>query len=136
VRLCELLNRPEWPRDPEYADDTARVRNKTKLAAAIESVTVNRPRQHWLDLLDANGIPCGPINDYAQVFADPQIAAREMAVEVDHPTLGRIRTLGSPIKMSATPPIVRRRAPLLGEHTAEVLREAGLTDEEIKKLRS
>jgi crotonobetainyl-CoA:carnitine CoA-transferase CaiB-like acyl-CoA transferase len=139
VRLCELLNRPEWPRDPEYADDTARVRNKTKLAAAIETVTVAKPRQYWLDLLDANGIPCGPINDYAQVFGDPQIVAREMAVEVDHPTLGRIRTLGSPIKMSATPPLVGRRAPLLGEHTEEVLRDAGLTDEEIaalKKLRS
>jgi crotonobetainyl-CoA:carnitine CoA-transferase CaiB-like acyl-CoA transferase len=136
ARLCELLNRPEWPRDPEYADDTARVRNKAKLAAAIESVTVTRPRQHWLDLLDSNGIPCGPINDYAQVFADPQIAAREMSVEIEHPTLGRMRTLGSPIKMSATPPLVGRRAPLLGEHTEEVLREAGLSDEEITELSS
>jgi crotonobetainyl-CoA:carnitine CoA-transferase CaiB-like acyl-CoA transferase len=135
ARLCELLNRPEWSSDPDFADDTARVRNKSKLATAIESVTLGRPRQHWLDLLDANGIPCGPINDYAQVFADPQIAAREMAVEVDHPTLGRIRTLGSPIKMSVTPPLVGRRAPLLGEHTAEVLREAGLSDEEIARLK-
>ncbi len=136
ARLCDLLNRPEWSSDPDFAGDTARVRNKSKLAAAIESVTLERPRQHWLDLLDANGIPCGPINDYAQVFADPQIAAREMAVEVDHPTLGRIRTLGSPIKMSATPPVVRRRAPLLGEHTEQVLREAGLTDEEIARVAS
>jgi crotonobetainyl-CoA:carnitine CoA-transferase CaiB-like acyl-CoA transferase len=136
VRLCELLNQPEWPRDPEYADDTARVRNKAKLAAAIESVTITRPRQHWLDLLDSNGIPCGPINDYAQVFADPQIAAREMSVEIEHPTLGRMRTLGSPLKMSGTPPLVGRRAPLLGEHTEEVLREAGLGDEEITELRN
>ncbi len=136
ARLCELLNRPEWSSDPDFADDTARVRNKSKLAAAIETVTLERPRQHWLDLFDANGIPCGPINDYAQVFADPQIAAREMAVEVDHPTLGRIRTLGSPIKMSATPPVVGRRAPLLGEHTGQVLREAGLTDEEIARMAS
>ncbi len=82
------------------------------------------------------GFPCGPINDYAQVFADPQIAARGMAVEIDHPTLGRIRTLGSPIKMSATPPVVGRRAPLLGEHTEEVLREAGLSDEEIARVAS
>ena len=136
IRLCELLNRPEWAGDPDYADDTTRVRNKKKLAATIESVTIDRPRQHWLDLFDANGIPCGPINDYAQVFADPQIVAREMAVEVDHPTLGRIRTLGSPIKMSATPPVVGRRAPLLGEHTEEVLREAGLSAGEILQLTS
>ena len=136
IRLCELLNRPEWAGDPDYADDTTRVRNKKKLAATIESVTIERPRQHWLDLFDANGIPCGPINDYAQVFADPQIVAREMAVEVDHPTLGRIRTLGSPIKMSATPPVVGRRAPLLGEHTEEVLREAGLSAGEILQLTS
>jgi formyl-CoA transferase len=138
-RLCELLDRPEWASDPEFADDTNRVRNKAKLAAAIESVTLERPRQYWLELLERDGIPCGPINDYAQVFADPQIVAREMAVDVDHPTLGRIRTLGSPLKMSATPPIVGRRAPLLGEHTEEVLREAGFTNEEIdeiNKLRS
>jgi formyl-CoA transferase len=134
VRLCELLNRPEWSGDPDYADDTARVRNKAKLAAAIEIVTLEQPRQHWLDLFDANGIPCGPINDYAQVFADPQVVARGMAVEVEHPTLGRIRTLGSPIKMSETPPLVGRRAPLLGEHTAEVLREEGFSDEEIARL--
>jgi crotonobetainyl-CoA:carnitine CoA-transferase CaiB-like acyl-CoA transferase len=133
-RLCELLNRAEWSDDPDYADDTARVRNKAKLAAAIETVTLEQPRQHWLDLFDANGIPCGPINDYAQVFADPQIAARRMAVDVEHPTLGRIRTLGSPIKMSATPPLVGRRAPLLGEHTGEVLREAGFSAEEIAQL--
>ena len=135
-RLCELLNRAEWSDDPDYADDTARVLNKAKLAAAIETVTREQPRQHWLDLFDANGIPCGPINDYAQVFADPQVVARGMAVEVEHPTLGRIRTLGSPIKMSETPPLVGRRAPLLGEHTAEVLREEGFSDEEIARVKS
>jgi crotonobetainyl-CoA:carnitine CoA-transferase CaiB-like acyl-CoA transferase len=135
LRLCELLDRPQWATEADYADDTARVRNKVKLAAAIETVTLEQPRQHWLDLFDANGIPCGPINDYAQVFADPQVVARGMAVEVEHPTLGRIRTLGSPIKMSETPPLVGRRAPLLGEHTAEVLREEGFSDEEIAALK-
>jgi crotonobetainyl-CoA:carnitine CoA-transferase CaiB-like acyl-CoA transferase len=134
IRLCELLNRPEWASDPAFVDDTNRVRNKAKLAAAIETVTIEQPRQFWLDLFDENGIPCGPINDYAQVFADPQVTARGMAVEVEHPTLGRIRALGSPIKMSETPPLVGRRAPLLGEHTEEVLREAGLSDQEIARL--
>ena len=126
-RLCEALGRPEWVRMPEYADNPSRVRNKAALAARIESVTVTQPRAHWLDECGRRDIPCGPINDYAAVFADPHIVAREMVVDVEHPTLGSMRALGSPIKMSATPPDVRRRAPRLGEHTEAVFREFGLT---------
>ena len=80
------------------------------------------------------GIPCGPINTYAEAFADPQVQARQMVVELDHPTLGRIRTLGSPIKMSETPPVVDRRAPLPRRAHREVLREAGFSEEEIEQL--
>jgi len=123
-RLCEILDRAEWLTDPRYANDTGRVKNREALATAIEAMTITKPRSHWLERFDANGLPCGPINDYAQVFADPQVVAREMVVETTHPTLGRLKTLGSPIKMSATPPDVSRRAPLLGEHTDEVLAEA------------
>ena len=94
-----------------------------------------QPRQHWLQAFDAADIPCGPINDYAQVFADPQVAAREMVLETDHPVLGRLRTLGSPIKLSATPADATRRAPLLGEHTDQILEEVGLSVEEIRELR-
>jgi crotonobetainyl-CoA:carnitine CoA-transferase CaiB-like acyl-CoA transferase len=93
-------------------------------------------RAHWLALLEANDIPCGPINDYAQVFADPQVLAREMVVETEHPTLGHLRTLGSPIKLGSTPPEVSRRAPQLGEHTNEVLQEAGFSSDEIATLRA
>jgi crotonobetainyl-CoA:carnitine CoA-transferase CaiB-like acyl-CoA transferase len=134
-RLCDVLGHTEWTTMPEFADNASRVRNREALAARIESMTAEQPRSHWLALLEANDIPCGPINDYAQVFADPQVLAREMVVEVDHPTLGHLRTLGSPLKMSGTPPDVRRRAPLLGEHTDAVLREAGFRDEEIAALR-
>jgi crotonobetainyl-CoA:carnitine CoA-transferase CaiB-like acyl-CoA transferase len=98
-------------------------------------VTVARPRHHWLSLLEAHDVPCGPINDYAQVFADPQVLAREMVVETQHPTLGHLKTLGSPIKLSATPPDVSRRAPQLGEHTDLVLEEAGFDRAEIARLR-
>jgi crotonobetainyl-CoA:carnitine CoA-transferase CaiB-like acyl-CoA transferase len=135
-RLCEVLGHAEWSADPAFADNASRVRHREALAAQIESITATQPCAHWLSLLEANDIPCGPINDYAQVFADPQVLARELVVETEHPTLGHLRTLGSPIKMSATPPDVSRRAPLLGEHTHEVLREAGLGDAEIAALRA
>jgi crotonobetainyl-CoA:carnitine CoA-transferase CaiB-like acyl-CoA transferase len=125
VRLCGLLGHPEWASEPDFRDDTHRVRNRAALAQRIESVTVGRPRAEWLALFTENDLPCGPINNYEQVFADPQVQARGMVVETEHPTLGTLRTLGSPVKWSITPPVVGRRAPLLGEHTEEVLREAG-----------
>jgi crotonobetainyl-CoA:carnitine CoA-transferase CaiB-like acyl-CoA transferase len=134
-RLCDVLGHSEWRQAPEFADNSSRVQNHDALAARIESITSRQPRAHWLDLLDRNDIPCGPINNYAQVLTDPQVVAREMVVEVDHPTLGHVKTLGSPIKMSETPVDVRQRAPLLGEHTIEVLREAGYDDREIDELR-
>ena len=134
ARVCELLGHPEWAADPEYADATRRVRNRAPLVARIEQITATEPRDHWLTALTKAGIPCGPINNYAETFADPQILARDMVVEVDHPALGTLKMPGSPIKMSETPPAPRRRAPLLGEHTREVLLEVGCTDEEIRQL--
>ena len=134
-RLCEVLHRADWTAMPEFADNASRVRHREALASRIEAITSLQPRSHWLTLFEAHDIPCGPINDYAQVFADPQVQAREMVVETEHPTLGTLRTLGSPIKLSATPPDVRRRAPRLGEHTEDVLSAAGLSDEEIAALR-
>ena len=122
-RICEVLGHPEWREMPEFLTDGMRIKNRADLAARIEAITATKPRAHWLELFDANNIPCGPINDYSQVFQDPQVLARELVVDVEHPTLGAIRALGSPIKLSATPPNVRRRAPLLGEHTEEVLTE-------------
>jgi crotonobetainyl-CoA:carnitine CoA-transferase CaiB-like acyl-CoA transferase len=133
-RLCEALGHPEWTQAEEFKTDGLRARHRVDLASKIESVTSARPHGHWLTLFDAHNIPCGPINDYAQVFNDPQVLARELVVEVDHPTLGPIRALGSPIKMSATPPDVGRRAPLLGEHSEEILREAGFSVTEIAEI--
>jgi len=134
-RLCDVLGHPEWTTMPEFADNASRVRNRDALAERIEDITCQQSRSHWLALLEANDIPCGPINNYEQVFADSQVRSREMVVEIDHPTLGRLRTLGSPLKMSDTPPDVRRRAPQLGEHTVVVLREAGFSDSEIAAMR-
>jgi crotonobetainyl-CoA:carnitine CoA-transferase CaiB-like acyl-CoA transferase len=135
VRLCGLLGHPEWTQRPEFTSDAGRVANRTTLAELIEGITSESPRRHWLDLFDANDIPCGPINDYEQMTQDPQVVARRMVVETEHPALGRLRTLGSPLKMSGTPPEPGRRAPLLGEHTTDVLLQAGYTEAEIAELR-
>jgi formyl-CoA transferase len=133
-RLCELLEHSEWIDDPAYLNATLRVRNRASLAERIERITVHHPRAHWLQTFDRAGIPCGPINDYAEAFANPQVVARDMVVHVEHPTLGPLRTVGAPVKMSETPPVANRRAPLLGEHTREVLREVDYSDDEILAL--
>ena len=133
-RLCNVLEHPEWLEQPNYASDTARVKNRLALATAIEAITSKRPCHHWLELFEQNEIPCGPINDYAEVARDPHIRSRDMIVETDHPTFGKIKTLGSPIKFSETPTQPNRPAPLLGEHTNEVLREHGYNAKQIAKL--
>jgi crotonobetainyl-CoA:carnitine CoA-transferase CaiB-like acyl-CoA transferase len=134
-RACELLGHPEWAELPEYADNASRVKNQRALAALIESITSARSCDNWLAAFGEAGVPCGPINDYAHVLNDPQIRARAMVLEIEHPTLGAQRALGSPIKMSATPANASTRAPLLGEHTDEVLHEAGFSSEEVVALR-
>ena len=133
-RLCDVLGHPEWARRPEFETAAKRVAARATLAELIEAVTRGATRRHWLDLFDANEIPSGPINDYDSAMRDPQILARGMVGETDHPTLGRLRTLGSPLKMSATPTDATRRAPLLGEHTRDVLLESGYSDREIDAL--
>ena len=134
-RLCGVLGHPEWSDAPEFVHNGDRVRNRAKLAELIEAIMSQQPCRHWLSAFEAAEIPCGPINDYASVFADPQVTARGMVLETDHPVLGRLRTLGSPLKMSATPADASRRAPLLGEHTDEILSEFGLSATEISALR-
>jgi crotonobetainyl-CoA:carnitine CoA-transferase CaiB-like acyl-CoA transferase len=129
--LCDLLGQPQWVKMPDFATAALRVQNRHVLTTRIETITLVKPMAHWLDRLNARGIPCGPINSYADAFANPQVQARQMVVSIDHPTLGEVKTLGSPIKMSETPPAVGRKVPQLGEHTQEVLKEAGFSDEEI-----
>jgi len=133
-KLATLVGHPEWIGDPRFASDGARVRHREALAALIDAVTVTATRAEWLTRLDAAGIPCGPILDYAEAFDTEQAVAREMAVTVDHPTLGRIRTLGTPLKLSRAPLDPRRRAPRLGEHTAAVLAELGYDAAAIAEL--
>jgi formyl-CoA transferase len=102
--------------------------------AELESALAARDTDDWVAALLEEGVPVGPIHDYAQVFDDPHTQAREMMVELEHPVEGTVRGLGIPVKLSDTPGSVRRAAPLLGEHTEEVLREAGVDDAAIKAL--
>ncbi len=134
-RLCEALGHPEWASTPEFADNAARVRHREALAERITTVMASEDRQHWLGLLERHKVPCGPINDYAEVMADPHVRARDLVVKTDHPTLGRIDTLGTPVKLSDTPLEPGRPAPTLGQHTDGLLAEVGYTEQEVLRLR-
>ena len=136
TKVARLLGHHEWLTDPRFASNSGRIAHRDELARLIESETATQPRAHWISELEAAGVPCGPILGYDDALTTPQATAREMALEVEHPTLGTLRTLGTPIKMSDTPLNPRRRAPLLGEHTDDVLAEAGYSADEIEQLRS
>ncbi len=135
-KLAALLGHPEWPADPRFATDAARVLHRETLAALIDAVTAADTRAEWLARFDAAGIPAGPILDYAEAFDSEQAAARAMSATVDHPALGRVRTIGTPLKLSATPLDPSGRAPLLGEHTEAVLRDLGYADDAVAALRA
>jgi formyl-CoA transferase len=135
ARLAALLGHDEWTRDRRFTTNTERVANSDVLASLIEEVTAKGTCAEWLSRLEQAGIPGGPINDLAQAFAHPQAVAREMSVAVDHPVLGPMRQLGTPIKMSAAPLNPHRRAPMLGEHTDAVLAWAGYSTDEVEMLR-
>jgi crotonobetainyl-CoA:carnitine CoA-transferase CaiB-like acyl-CoA transferase len=136
AKIARVLGHPEWISDDRLVTNDARIRHRDELAALVDAVTCREPMAFWLAALEQAGVPCGPILDYQAALATPQAQAREMTLDVAHPTLGSLRTLGTPIKMSATPLDPRRRAPLLGEHTGEVLRAAGFSEDEVEQLRS
>ncbi len=133
-RFAHAIGLPELINRPEYAEDRLRVQNRHQLAQEIEVVTATKPRSYWLKVLEEVGVPCGPIQNYAEVFADPQVQARGMVQEMDHPAGGRIRVLGPAVKLSETPARLSRPAPLYGEHSVEILHEIGYTDGDIKGL--
>jgi crotonobetainyl-CoA:carnitine CoA-transferase CaiB-like acyl-CoA transferase len=134
-KLARALGRPDWLADDRFRDVIARVYQRDDLTTEIERALAGDDVQAWVERLNAAGVPCGPVLDLAQVFADPQVLARDMLLELPHPEVGSFRTTGLPVKLSATPGRIERRPPLLGEHTDEVLRAAGLSEEEIARLR-
>lgn len=126
LKLIECLEAPQLAADPRFATNADRMGNLPALVDALTPLFAARTTAAWLDLFDRMGMPAGPVLSIQDMLADPQTRAREMVVATDHPTLGRVETLGAPVKLSATPAGVTRAAPTLGQHTDEILRELGL----------
>ena len=133
-RVARVLGSPEWIADPRFRTNADRMTNLSDLTSLMHARLKSRPVHDWIAALEAAGVPCGPINSIADMVADPQTAARAMVVELEHPRAGRTRALGLPIKLSASPGSVARSAPLLGQHTREVLAEYGFAAAEIDAL--
>ncbi|HET9976340.1 MAG TPA: CaiB/BaiF CoA-transferase family protein [Burkholderiaceae bacterium] len=134
-KFCEIAECADLARDPRFARNADRVRHREVLVPLLAERMRTRTRAQWLAALEAAKVPCGPINDLDEVFADPQVRARGMAVPVTHPLNDDLRLVASPMKLSATPPALRHAPPLLGQHTDQVLAEAGFDDGEIAALR-
>jgi crotonobetainyl-CoA:carnitine CoA-transferase CaiB-like acyl-CoA transferase len=134
-RFASVVGRPQWADDPRFATNAARVANRTALIPLIRQATVFKTTSQWVEVLEQAGVPCGPINDLAQVFADPQVLARELAISLPHGLAGCVPQVASPLRLSETPVEYRRAPPLLGEHTGEVLsRLLGLSTAQVAEL--
>ena len=134
LRMLEALNAPELAGDPRFKSGADRMGHLKELGTELAKRFRTKPAKYWLDALEDKGVPCGPVNDMLQALADPQTLAREMVVEVEHSALGPVKTLGLPVKFSATPGKVRTGAPLYGEHTREVLYACGFDDQQIERF--
>ena len=134
-RLVAEFGRPDWADDPRFATNEARVANRETLIAAIRAVTVTRPTADWVSRLERAQVPCGPINALDAVFADPQVRARELRLELPHPVAGQVPQVASPLRLSATPVAYRNAPPTLGADTRVVLEEVlGMGAAEIDAL--
>lgn len=135
-RFAEVAGQPQWADDARFATNKQRVAHRAELVVLIRQATVFKTTAEWVSQLEAAGVPCGPINDLAQVFQDPQVLARELAVSLAHPLAGEVPQVASPIRLSETPVQYRHAPPLLGEHTEVVLGEVlGVDADRLRQLR-
>jgi len=133
-RLVEILGRPELGSDPRFVTNDRRMANRPALEAALNTVFETKTTDAWLAILEEGGFPAGPVLSIGEMHADPQALAREMIVATDHPVAGRVNTLGLPVKFSATPGGIARPAPVLGQHSREILAELGFSKREIARM--
>ncbi|MFL5182747.1 MAG: CoA transferase, partial [Microvirga sp.] len=134
LKIVDALGAPELASDPRFAHNPERMANLKELEAELGKRFRLKPAAHWLAVLDELGVPAGPVNDMLQALSDPQTIAREMVVELEHPTAGPVKAIGFPVKFSETPGKVRKAAPVFGEDTAEILAEYGFSADEIAAL--
>jgi crotonobetainyl-CoA:carnitine CoA-transferase CaiB-like acyl-CoA transferase len=133
---CRTLGVPELIDDPRFNTASLRIQNHRELSRLFQIQFRTRSSQEWICAFQEAGIPVGPIKSVAEILDDPHVKAREMVVEVDHPVIGKMKTLGVPVKLSETPGAVTRAAPTLGQHSDEVLSELGYTPSEIAMFRT
>jgi len=134
-RLCHCIGRQDLLEDPRFCTNPERMQNLQALSATLEEIFVQESTAHWLEILEKAGVPSGPIYTFSEVYADPQVRARDMVVETNHPTAGPVQNIGIPIKLSETPGAIRNAAPTLGQHTDEILTDFGFSAAEVKNLR-
>ena len=130
----KVVEQPQWLQDPRFERNPLRVKNADALQEMIEAILTTQTTAHWVEKLDAAGVPGGPVYTYDQTLADPQVQHRRMVYDIEHPVIGPMKTLGLPLKSSGELTQIRRPAPLHGQHTAEVLREAGYGDDQVRGL--
>lgn len=134
--MCGILGYPEWADDPRFVRNQDRVVNRVAIDLLIEDVTGTKPKAHWISVFKEAGIPCGPVNTVSEALSDPLALAREVVTEIEHPTIGMMRTLGLPIRLDGSSGEIRRHPPLLGEHTEEILIELGYSAADVARLRN
>ena len=134
LRLTQVLEAPELAQDARFRDNAARMQNLPALVELLTQRFVCKTSAEWISALDTAGVPAGPVLTIAEMLEHPQVSARGMLVQTEHPKAGVTKAIGCPVKLSVTPASVRRPAPLYGEHTREVLLEFGFTGDEVRNL--
>jgi formyl-CoA transferase len=135
-RMCDAMGKPEWKEKPEWSTRGKRSKDRVALNAAISEITKHKPAAHWVELFEEAGVPCGPINNIDQVFADPQVQHLGIAAPVKSKKQGDIHLVGSAINFEGIKKKIRSATPEAGEHTIEILQSIGYTEAQIEKMRA